>query len=413
MRIAVQTLGTRGDVQPYIALALGLIARGHDVQIAAPEQHETLVTERGVPYAALPGELLALIDTPEGKSALAGGEGFGAGFKLLKYVRPMMRRLLDQEWRAIEAFGADLIIYHPKSIAAPHIAEKLALPSILASPLPGFTPTKAFPSPLLPFTSLGQLNRASHALAIHGAKVLFGKVLREWRVSSLGITGSRGRTPIGTIYAYSPHVLPKPADWGQDVLVSGYWFLDSPTWQMPAGLEAFLGAGTPPIYIGFGSMPGIDSDRLTAIVVEALDRSGNRGVLATGGGALAAVRTAHHVHFISGAPHDRLFPHMKAAIHHGGAGTTGASLRAGKPMAICPFFGDQPFWARRVAALGAGPAPLSRKSLTVEALAEAIAAMADPRMQRKATLLAAAIEVENGVEQAVHFIEQRATRSAA
>ena len=136
-------------------------------------------------------------------------------------------------------------------------------------------------------------------------------------------------------------------------------------------------------------------------------------MLATGGGALAAVRTAHHVHFISGAPHDRLFPHMKAAIHHGGAGTTGASLRAGKPMAICPFFGDQPFWARRVAALGAGPAPLSRKSLTVEALAEAIAAMADPRMQRKATLLAAAIEVENGVEQAVHFIEQRATRSAA
>jgi UDP:flavonoid glycosyltransferase YjiC (YdhE family) len=401
-----QTLGTRGDVQPYIALALGLIARGHDVQIAAPEQHETLVTERGVPYAALPGEFLALIDGPEGKAALAGGEGFGAGFKLLKYVRPMMRRLLDQEWRAIEAFGADLIIYHPKSIAAPHIAEKLSLPSILASPLPGFTPTKAFPSPLLPFTSLGPLNRASHSLAVHGAKVLFGKLLREWRASSLGLTGSRGRAPIGTIYAYSPNVLPKPADWGPDVLVSGYWFLDSPTWQMPADLEAFLGAGTPPIYIGFGSMPGIDSDRLTAIAVEALDRSGNRGVLATGGGALAAVRTAHHVHFISGAPHDRLFPHMKATIHHGGAGTTGASLRAGKPMAICPFFGDQPFWARRVAALGAGPAPLSRKSLTVEALVLAMRAMTNPEMQSRTSALAAAIAKENGVDDAVDFIER-------
>jgi UDP:flavonoid glycosyltransferase YjiC (YdhE family) len=413
MRIAIQTLGTRGDVQPYIALAVGLIARGHDVQIAAPEQHETLVTERGVPYAALPGEFLALINTPEGKSALAGGEGFGAGLKLLKYVRPMMRRLLDKEWRAVEAFEADLIIYHPKSIAAPHIAEKLALPSILASPLPGFTPTKAFPSPLLPFTSLGVLNRASHVLAILGAKALFGKLLREWRASSLGLAGSRGRTPVGTIYAYSPNVLPKPADWGEDVLVSGYWFLDCPTWQMPADLKAFLGAGTPPIYVGFGSMPGIDSDGLTAIVVGALERSGNRGVLATGSGALNSARTARHVHYISGAPHDRLFPHMKATIHHGGAGTTGASLRAGRPMAVCPFFGDQPFWAKRIAALGAGPAPLNRKSLTVDTVAAAIAAMSDAEMQNRTSAFAAAIAKENGVDEAVRFIEQRPTRSAA
>lgn len=410
MRIAIQTLGTRGDVQPYVALALGLMARGHQVQIAAPEQYEALVTERGVSYEALPGEFLALIDTPEGKAALAGGEGFGAGFKLLKHVRPMMRRLLDDEWKSVNAFGPDLIIYHPKSLAAPHMAEKLARPSILASPLPGFTPTKAFPSPLLPFTSLGPFNRASHALATHGARVLFGKLLREWCASSLGHTGSRGRAPIGTIYAYSPNVLPKPADWGQDVLVSGYWFLDSPTWQMPADLEAFLGASKPPIYIGFGSMPGLDAERLTALVIEALDRTGNRGVLATGGGALSSARPARHVHFLAGAPHDRLFPHMKATIHHGGAGTTAAALRAGKPTAICPFFGDQPFWARRVSALGAGPAPLSRKSLTVDAIAAAIMAMADPGMQSRAAALGEAIEKENGVDEAVHFVEQLVAR---
>lgn len=412
MRIAIQTLGTRGDVQPYVALALGLIARGHQVQIAAPEQYEDLVRERGVSFAALPGEFLALIDTPEGKAAFAGGEGFGAGFKLLKYVRPMMRRLLDEEWKSGNAFGPDLIIYHPKSLAAPHMAEKLARPSILASPLPGFTPTKAFPSPLLPFTSLGPFNRASHALATHGARVLFGKLLREWRASSLGLTGSRVRAPIGTIYAYSPNVLPKPADWGRDVLVSGYWFLDSPTWQMPADLETFLGAGKPPIYIGFGSMPGLDAECLTALVIEALDRTGNRGVLATGGGALSSARPARHVHFISGAPHDRLFPHMKATIHHGGAGTTAAALRAGKPTAICPFFGDQPFWARRLAALGASPAPLSRTSLTADAIAAAVMAMADPRMQRRAAALGEAIEKENGVDEAVRFVEQRATKAA-
>ena len=141
------------------------MARGHEVQIAAPEQYEALVTERGVSYAALPGEFLALNGTPEGKAVLAGGEGFAAGFKLLKRVRLLMRHLLDAEWKAVEAFGPDLIIYHAKSLAAPHMAEKLARPCILASPLPGFTPTAAFPSPLLPFASLGPLNRASHLLA--------------------------------------------------------------------------------------------------------------------------------------------------------------------------------------------------------------------------------------------------------
>lgn len=412
MRIAIQTLGTRGDVQPYVALALGLIARGHEVRIAAPQQYETLITERGISYAALPGEFLALIDTPEGKAALAGGEGFGAGLKLLKYVRPMMRRLLDEEWKAVEAFGPDLIVYHPKSLAAPHIAEKLARPSILASPLPGFTPTAAFPTPLLPFASLGPFNRVSHLLATKGANLLFGKLIREWRASTFGLPGSRGHAPVGTIYAYSPHVLPKPADWGQDVLVSGYCFLDSPGWQMPPDLEAFLRAGAPPIYAGFGSMPGLDAERMSAIIIEALARTGNRGVLATGAGALSSVQRASHVHFISGAPHDRLFPHMQATIHHGGAGTTAAMLRAGKPTAICPFFGDQPFWARRVAALGAGPPPLSRKSLTVDAIVTAITAMSDPEMQSRADALGEAIAKENGVAEAVHFVERLVTRSA-
>jgi UDP:flavonoid glycosyltransferase YjiC (YdhE family) len=181
---------------------------------------------------------------------------------------------------------------------------------------------------------------------------------------------------------------------------------------MPADLEAFLGAGKPPIFVGFGSMPGLDAERLTTLVIEALDRTGNRGVLATGGGALSSARLADHVHFISGAPHDRLFPHMKATIHHGGAGTTAAALRAGKPTAICPFFGDQPFWARRIAALGASPVPLSRKSLAVDAIAAAVMAMANPEMQRRAAALGEAIEKENGVGEAVHFVEQRATKAA-
>lgn len=409
MRIAIETLGTRGDVQPYIALALGLIERGHAVQIAGPVQFDAMVREHGIAFAALPGEFLALMDTPEGKAAIAGGRGFSAGFKLLKHVRPLMRRLLDDEWAAVKAFRPDVIVHHPKSIAAPHIAEALACPHILASPLPGFTPTSAFPSPMLPFAFLGPLNRASHALAIKGADFLFGKQIRDWREASLGLAGRRSGAglSLGTLYAYSPHVVPVPPDWGDNVLVSGYWFLDSQEWRPSDALTAFLDAGEPPIYVGFGSMPGLDPRAMTTIVIEALARTGKRGLLATGGGALEAQHVPGNVHMIADAPHDRLFPRVAATVHHGGAGTTAASLRAGKPTAICPFFGDQPFWGRRIAELGVGPHALNRKTLSSESLAVAIAAMDDPQMRHRASSLGDAIRREDGVTAAVTFIESR------
>ncbi|MBM1173476.1 glycosyltransferase [Microvirga arabica] len=410
MRVAIQTLGTRGDVQPYIALALGLIERGHEVQIAAPVQFEAMITGHDIAFAPLPGEFLALIDTPEGKAALAGSQGFGAGLKLLKHVRPLMRSLLDAEWAAVRAFAPDVIVGHPKSLAAPHMAEALGCSYFLASPLPGFTPTATFPSPMLPFASLGPLNRASHTLVIRGSELLFGKLVGAWREQVLDLARRRSsaRSRSGTLYAYSPQVVPVPPDWGNDVLVSGYWFLDGEEWQPSAALAAFLEAGEPPVYVGFGSMPGLDPQGITATVVEALAKTGKRGLLATGGGALGAESTPDNVHVIAGAPHDRLFPRVAATIHHGGAGTTAASLRASKPTAVCSFFGDQPFWGRRVAELGVGPAPLDRNSLTVDALAAAIMATDDPIMCSRAAALGAAIRNEDGVATAVGFIERRA-----
>lgn len=409
-RIAIHTLGTRGDVQPYVALTLKLMARGHTVQLAAPEQFRDLVSAHGVAFAPLPGDFLALLDTPEGKAAIAGGRGFSAGFKMLKHIRPLMRRYLDAEWRAAQSFAPDMIVYHPKSVAAPHIAEKLARPCILASPLPGFTPTSAFPSPLLPIRSLGPFNRVSHLLATKGTALLFGKLIREWRSSALGLTrpSSTGSQPTGTIYAYSRHVVPVPPDWGSDVLVSGYWFLDSPEWEPDDALRAFLAAGEPPVYVGFGSMPGIDTSRMTSVVIEALNLNGRRGLLLVGGGgALSASAAPANIHFVEHAPHDRLFPLVSAAIHHGGAGTTGAALRAGLPMTICPFFGDQPFWARCTAELGVSPPPLDRKRFTAEAVASSIATMEQVVMRERAVALGASIRTENGCASAVQFIEQR------
>lgn len=410
MRIAIHTLGTRGDVQPYLAFASGLMSRGHEVQLAGPEQFASFADKMGVAFAPLPGEFLALLDTPEGKAAVGSGRGFSAGFKLLKFVRPLMQRLLDAEWQAVRAFASDLIIYHPKSVAAPHLAERLGIPAMLASPLPGFTPTSAFPSPILPFARLGPLNKASHLLSIRGADILFAKIVRQWRENSLGLgKSSARRVPVATIYAYSPSVLPKPPDWDASVLVPGYWFLDEGAeWEAPKALTDFLARGEKPIYIGFGSMPAVDPARLGRMVIEGLAKAGRRGILATGGGALEVNDVPDHVYVIPAAPHDRLFSFVGAALHHGGAGTTGASLRAGLPTIICPFFGDQPFWGRRIAALSVGPPPLDRKTLDSTGLASAFEAAGSPRVQERAGTLAERIQAENGVADAITFVEKMA-----
>jgi sterol 3beta-glucosyltransferase len=320
-----------------------------------------------------------------------------------------MRTLLDEEWNAVRSFAPDVIVYHPKSIAAPHMAEKLGKPCILASPLPGFTPTSAFPSPLLPFRSLGPFNRASHVLATKGASLLFGKLIMEWRATTLRLSRRRQSSvaPSGTIYAYSRHVVPVPSDWGKDVLVDGYWFLDRKDWAPPDSLKAFLDAGDPPVYIGFGSMPRIDPRQMASVMIDALTRCGMRGLLATGGGALNAERLPPHIHVIEQAPHDALFPLVAATIHHGGAGTTGASVRAGKPMAICPFLGDQPFWARRMSELGVAPQPLDRKQLTAGTVAAAIRLMSESSMRVRAEALGQRVRQEDGVGSAVRFIEGR------
>lgn len=403
MRIAIHTIGTRGDVQPYVALALALRARSHEVLIAAPVQHAALVAARGIDFFPLPGDLLALLETPHGRAAVAEGHGFSAGFRLLKHVRPLMRRVMDEEWSAAQAFRPDLIIYHPKSLAAPHIAAVLAVPCVLASPLPGFTPTSEFPSPVVPFASLGPLNRISHVLMTSAPKLLFGRFLREWAKQTL-CTAKPPASPVGTLYAYSRHVVPAPDDWPGDVCVSGYWFLDEPEWTPPPELAAFLDAGEPPVYFGFGSMPAVEPNRLGQAAATALAKLGKRGVVATGSGAIGSVN-APNVFTVSDAPHAHLFPRMSAVVHHGGAGTTAAALRAGKPNAVCAFFGDQPFWGRRVAALGAGPPPINQRDVSADTLVSALSAMDRRETRAQAACIGEHIRREHGTATAVEFLE--------
>ena len=214
------------------------------------------------------------------------------------------------------------------------------------------------------------------------------------------------------LYAYSAAVAPPPPDWGKWIEVTGYWFLDRPTdWRPPPALAAFLDEGPPPVCIGFGSMTNRDPTELARTVARALDLTGQRAVVLTGWGGLPPGELPREIFAIDSVPHDWLFPRVAAVVHHGGAGTTAAGLRAGVPTIIVPFFADQFFWGKRVFDLGVGPRPIPRKRLDADTLATAIwAATTDPDMHGRASALSERIRAEDGVARAVATFERHMQR---
>lgn len=421
MRVFILTFGSRGDVQPYVALGKGLQAAGHAVTVCTSASFEPFIAAHGLAYGYMSDDLLKLIDTDAGREAMENSTGVVGWAKtavsLAQQVKPLQHQMLHDSWHAAQAAQPDLIIYHPKAFGGAHIAEKLGIPAMLAIPLPVFVPTGEFPNIVFPNWKLGSgYNRLTYTLALKGARAQYGKLVQAFRQETLGLL-PQPRTadelhftngdPIPVLHGYSRHVAPHPADWPGHVHTTGYWFLDQATdWQPPADLQAFLDAGEPPVYVGFGSMAGRNPARVTQIVVAALQKAGVRGLIATGWGGLDASDLPETIFRIEQAPHDWLFERVTAVIHHGGAGTTAAGLRAGKPTVICPFFGDQPFWGQRVAALGAGPAPIPQKKLTVENLAAAVkTAVNDHAMHQQATRLSHQIRQEDGVANAIAIIE--------
>jgi sterol 3beta-glucosyltransferase len=408
MKIAILTLGSRGDVQPYVALGRGLRDAGHTVTLVTAEQFGDFIAGYGLDFAPVDRRFLELTDTSAGKAAFEGGNKMG----LFRMVLPAMRQILDDCWDAVQ--GSDAIVYHLKMLGGYHLAEKLGIPAIKAMPLPVY-PTTAFTNPVAGRELPRALNQLSYAVNDLG-KAPFMGIVNDWRQKTLGLP-PRGRftaenvLPDGTIIpvlqAYSSHVVPMPADWPDHAVATGYWFLDGDAdWQPSDDLRDFLAAGPPPVYIGFGSMVFSEPERKLQLVIDALRLAGRRGVIAAGWGGAIATGRHESIRHIDQAPHEWLFPRVAAVVHHGGAGTTAAGLRAGKPSVIVPFFGDQSFWGRRVYELGAGPMPIRQKNLTVEALAGAIReAVLNPAMVAAAEQLGAAIRAENGVGEAVRFIE--------
>jgi sterol 3beta-glucosyltransferase len=406
MKVTILAMGSQGDVQPYLALAVGLQRAGHAVVFSTAGKYQQLVQSHGIKFAALNGEFL---DLAEAKGAVEGG-----GWKLLAKVKPMLRAMLDDAWKSSQ--GADLIVYHPKVLAGPDLGAALEIPSVLALPAPLYVPTAAFPNPILPpSVRLGAWgNRLSYSLTSL-TNVVFGDILTDWRQATLGQhakpSNARGAPP-PILHAFSSHVVPAPKDWPPHASVTGYWFLETAeAWTPPADLEAFLANGPAPLYVGFGSMTSRDARSKTAIVLEAIRSTGQRALLSRGWGALEDQDLPEGVMMIDHVPHEWLFPKVSAVVHHGGAGTTAAGLRAGRPTVICPFFGDQPFWGQRVLDLGVGLRLPPQNQLTARGLAEAIAKVTtDQAMRERAEALGALIRSEDGVASAIEILEACGSR---
>lgn len=418
--ILIMTYGTRGDVEPMLALALGLKRRGHAVLLVTSERFGDWIGGHGIDFAPVSDEALALIDTDDAKALLDSAAGWpakiAAGRRLTTAAGPITDGIVAESWRIAAGFWPDAIVFHPKMLAAPHIAEKLGIPAFIAALQPMFAPTSAFPVPGLPRLPLPRWNRLTYRLSTMGYG-LYRKSVNRLRIDDLGLAPVTKAShvleppmlgPVPILHAISPLVIDRPADWRPDVHLTGYWRLPADgDFRPDPALAAFLAAGPPPVYAGFGSMPSRDPEVLGQTVIAAIRAAGKRGVVGSGWGGMAAM-AADDIHVIGSAPHDWLFPRMAAVIHHGGAGTTAAAFHSGIPGIICPFGMDQPYWGNVSSRLGVGPAPLSRKHLTVAALADRIRiASGDAAMRRAAVTLSERLREEDGVARAASLIEAR------
>jgi sterol 3beta-glucosyltransferase len=396
--IMVLTAGSTGDFEPFAALAERLGMRGHAVTLTADAGFERLAPGAPVDFAPIRADFQSLVPTPERKRPSLRDEVF-----------PVIRGMLEDSWTVARSRQPEVIVAHQKSLAAPHLAEKLDIPHVQALTVPMLTPTREFPLPGIIRHNLGAaLNRASYRLVGMLTRPYAG-LIRDWRSDSLALA-RRGSPPVPakTLYCHSPSLVPTPADWPPDTIATGFWLRGERSDAEPLNprLESFLAVGAPPIYIGFGSSVGSDPAHLCAVVSNAVQQADIRAVIASGWGALRGAQSNSQTMVIETAPHRLLFPRVAAVVHHGGAGTTAAGLLAARPTLICPFQGDQHFWGAAVHRAGAGPQPMPVKKLAPERLASAIrAARDDADMRARAVDLSKRIAQEDGTGRASEQIE--------
>ena len=411
--ITLLTTGTRGDIQPYLALGVELKKAGYVVQVATFENYADFVTGYGLEFFPIKGDVSRVIASQEVRGAKQADNPLRCVLSFNK-MKSLVVGVQEDFFSA--CYGAELIVYHPGAAIGYFAAQHFKVRSILATPFP-MAPTREYPA--LIFYNAPRLGRQFN-LATHKA---FEQIM--WSASKSAVSQfwkrkfgclpedyacpyPRQTIPCApTIISCSDYVFPRPADWPEHIHNTGYWFLDDQAgWTPPRELQDFLDAGKPPVYVGFGSIgEAASAAQTTRLVVEALQRNGQRGVLATGWDGLSAIdHLPEDIFILESAPHSWLFPQMAAIVHHGGAGTTAAALRAGVPSAIIPHTADQFTWGRRVYELGVGAKPLPRKRLSVDKLSAAIEAALSEEIKHNARDMGVKIQSENGVWEAVNII---------
>ncbi|MER5744718.1 glycosyltransferase [Streptomyces sp. NPDC002225] len=400
MRILIATAGSHGDVAPYTGLGAALRRAGHEVALAATDAFAPLVRDAGLEFRRLPAD-----------ARMRGG---GTGNRALMRAAAAFLAELGQGFADAVDDGTDLLLL--SATTAPlgwHLTEALGIPGVGVYLQPT-APTGDFP-PLVPGARpLGRLgNRAAGSFALRMADRVHEEAVAKLRhrldlppASAAGTRRRRERDNWPVLHGFSPTLVPRPSDWRPGLEVVGNWWPHhDPAARLPAEVEDFLSAGDRPVLIGFGSMASGDGERLSGIAVRALRRAGLRGILQAGSAGLAAdgddVLTIGHV------PHALLFPRLAAVVHHGGAGTSAAALRAGVPAVTVPVTADQPFWAGRLAALGAAPDPIPFRSLTVERLADSLGRAVGRRAHGRAAEEAAKrLAAEDGAGRTLRAVER-------
>lgn len=429
MNIAILITGSRGDVQPFIALGKKLQEFNHRVRIGTHGNFRDLVLENNLEFFSIGGDPeLLMAYMVKNPGILPSIESLRAGDVGAR--KADLESMLLGAWRACTEscddydrengkndqslpFVADAIISNPPTYASLHIAERLAVPLHYMFTMP-WSPTTAFPHPLAQMDSSRTNATTRNYLSYTQIEVLtwlgLTDIINDFRRRTLLLepldptwaTNIIARLKVPYTYCWSPALIPKPADWGSNIGISGFFFLPkASSYQPDPKLQAFLDAGEPPVYIGFGSIVVDNPESFTKLILEAVSKAGVRALVSKGWSNVGGTDVPDNVYLLGNVPHDWLFKHVSAVVHHGGAGTCAIGLALGLPTVIVPFFGDQFWWAGIVHRAGAGPQAVPYKSLTSEKLAENITKALEPEMRAKAQELSEKMKSEDGVTTAV------------
>jgi len=409
-KILIASLGTRGDVQPYVALARELSLQGATVTVSTGEGFDDMIQAAGAKARAVPINFQTLLQDKDIQEALFSLKG---KIRAARENLSLQKKLIQCFWRIGLEEQPDLILFNLKATVMTFVGRRLNVPALPTALQPVSEPTGAFPLALFGIPDLGPFfNRKSYAagrLLMNLSMAPLLKSIRSEAEAEFTMPGSHvdGHMPDGSaplsLQAYSKALVPIPGDWPAKALSCGYWFTEPETsYQPPEALGRFLAGGAPPVYLGFGSMPSKEPGRLRDTLLDTLQRTGQRAILASGWGGLSARELSHEltdrVFLLDRAPHSWLFPKCSAVVHHGGAGTTHEAVRWGKPSLICPVFGDQPFWGQQVHKIGAGPAPLRQNKLSPDSLARALMDLERAEYRQGAEAAAAVMATEPGAK---------------